>query len=152
MSKPPLRPPEPSRAAQTALRLAVVRFKQQERRRGFPPVVHVGIPGGREVDFVDLPQRGLDHALRTEVIAELVSRARTFVNWPIIWLTRPGSLDEHDADLAWFAPAQAAYGEAGVPLAMVVVTRAGWRNVSDGTRVEWSRLRSRSGSLAQRST
>jgi hypothetical protein len=139
------RPPgvQISRAAHDALRLAVARFRASEPRRSFPAVLHVGHPGGANADFVDLPERRLDHALRTEVTAALLSRALVNMVRPVAWLTRPGELGAEDADLRWYAAARAAYGEAGVPLAMVVVTRSGWYDPCTGARREWKRLRVR---------
>ena len=65
-----------SPAAQAALRLTVARFRACEPRHTFPPVVHVGLPGGANAEFVDLREHRLDHALRTEVTAALLSRAQ----------------------------------------------------------------------------
>jgi hypothetical protein len=130
-----------SPAAYDALRLAVVQFKATERRRVFDPVLHAGRPGGRNVDFVD--EGGLDQALRTDVCAALLSRARLFMERPVLWLTRPGLPVLHDLDQQWFAAARAAYGEASLPLAIVIVTRAGWYNPRTGERREWKRLRQR---------
>jgi len=133
-----------SRAADAALRLAVLRFRATERRRSFSPVVHVGRPGGSNADFVDLPEHRLDHALRTEVVAALLSRAQAVMRQPVLWLTRPGLLQVEDVDLRWYAAARAAYGEARVPLALVVVTRTGWYDPRSEARREWRRLRVRS--------
>ena len=66
-----------SPATQAALRLTVARFRAREPRRTFPPVVHVGLPAGANAEFVDLREHRLDHALRTEVTAALLSRAQT---------------------------------------------------------------------------
>lgn len=133
-----------SRAAHEALRLAVARFRASEPRRSFPPVVHVGRPGGAEVDFVDLPDHRLDHTLRTEVTAALLSCAQAGMRRPVVWLTRVGVLGAEDVDLQWYAAARAAYGEAGVRLGMVVVTKTGWYDPRTGARREWRRLRIRS--------
>ena len=65
-----------SPAAQAALRLTVARFRACEPRHTFPPVVHVGLPGGANAEFVDLREHRLDHTLRTEVTAALLSRAQ----------------------------------------------------------------------------
>ncbi len=134
---------ELSCAAHDALRLAVARFRASEPRRTFPPVVHVGRPGGGHVEFVDLTEHRLDHALRTEVTAALLSRAQTGMRRPVLWLTRAGMLGTEDLDLRWYAAARAAYGEAGVPLAMVVVTKSGWYDPRTDARREWKRLRIR---------
>jgi hypothetical protein len=132
-----------SQAAHDALRLAVARFRASEPRRRFPPVIHVGQPGGANADFVDLPERRLDHSLRVEVTAALLSRAQVGMKCPVAWLTRSGELGTEDCDLRWYAAARAAYGEAGETLAMVVVTRTGWYDPRSGTRREWKRLRLR---------
>ena len=141
-----------SPAAQAALRLTVARFRAREPRHTFPPVVHVGLPGGANAEFADLREHRLDHTLRTEVAAALLSRAQIglprsmagSVTSPMTWLTRPGALDPEDVDLRWYAAARAAYGEAGVPLRMVVITKAGWYDPRTGARREWKRLRIRS--------
>jgi hypothetical protein len=133
-----------SPAAQAALRLTVARFRTGEPRHSFPPVVHVGLPGGASAEFVDLREHRLDHTLRTEVTAALLSRAQIGIRNPTTWLTRTGVLDPEDVDLRWYAAARAAYGESGVPLAMVVVTKSGWYDPRTGARREWKRLRIRS--------
>lgn len=132
--------PEPPPAA---MRAAVLAFKASEPRRIFPPVIHVGTPGGRAATFAERSADGLDHGLRTEVIAALLSRALVNDRQPVTWLTRPGGVETHDADLAWLAAARSAYGEAGVPLAMAVVTRDGWRDPRTGHGATWKRLRDR---------
>lgn len=132
--------PEPPYAT---MRAAVLAFKAAEPRRIFPPVVHVGTPGGRAASFVELPVDRLDHGLRTEVMAALLSRALVHDPEPVTWVTRPGGVEIHDADLAWLAAARAAYGEAGVALAMAVVTRDGWRDPRTGRGATWKRLRDR---------
>jgi hypothetical protein len=133
-----------SLAAQAALRLAVARFRAREPRHTFPPIVHVGLPGGANAEFVELREHRLDHALRTEVTAALLSRAQSGLAGSMAWLTRAGALDPEDVDLRWYAAARAAYGEAGVPLRMVVVTKTGWYDPRTGARREWKRLRIRS--------
>lgn len=139
------RPGEPKLTlpVHAALRLAVARFRQGEPRRAFPPVVHVGFPGGPDVEFVETAGQTLDQALRAEVVAALLSRAQNGAARPVVWLTRAGQLGVEDVDLRWYAAASAAFGEAGVPLAMVVVTRSGWRDLLTGTGREWKRLRIR---------
>ena len=136
-----------AKAAQAALRLTVARFRASEPRHTFPPVIHVGLLGGAHADFVVLREHRLDHALRTEVAAALLSRAQTGtrrpVACPLTWLTRSGALDPEDVDLRWYAAARAAYAEAGVGLGMVVVTKSGWYDPRTGARREWKRLRIR---------
>ncbi len=124
------------------LRLAVARFGRGESRRRFPPVVRVGRPGRVEVHFTDTPDAGLDHALRTEVVAALLGRVPREPA-PLVWVTRPGRLDVEDVDLGWYAAARAACAEAGLPLWVGVVTRSGWRHLESGSGREWRRLRAR---------
>ena len=88
-----LRPPDNvSMAARKALRAAVLVHRARESRRVFPPVVHVGVPGGVCADFVVEPDETLDHALRVEVVAALLSRMQARMSRPVVWLTRPGLL------------------------------------------------------------
>lgn len=132
------------RAVHDTLREAVAELRRSDRRRSFPPVLHVGHPGRVDADFVDLPAHRLDHDLRAEVVAALLSRCRPVLSRPVTWLTRPGSPVTEDVDLAWYAAARAAYGEAGVALMMVVVTPDGWYDPRTDTRRQWKRLRIRS--------
>ena len=129
--------------AASSLRLAVWQLRRDEVRRRFPPRLHVGVPGGQAVAFDDLAADRLDAALRTEIAAALVSRARELTDRPTAWLTREGELSSHDADLAWLAAVDAAAGEAGLLVPMVVVTRRGWYDPRTLTRREWKRLRVR---------
>ena len=62
----------------------------------------------------------------------------------LVWLARPGDLDWQDADADWLSAARAAFGEAGVALRFVVVTRDGWVDPRSGGGVAWRRLRDRS--------
>ena len=132
------------------LRRAVLQLVEVERRRRFAPVLHVGVPAGRQARFAADPtdEDLMDHALRADVVAALVRRAggpgdpRTT---PLVWLARGGDLDDPaDADADWLAAALTAYAEAGLALTMVVVTRQGWRDPRSGTTRRWRRLRDRS--------
>lgn len=125
------------------LRAAILAFKASERRRRFPPVVHVGVPGSEHESFCEHPVGILDHALRTEIITALVGRF-DLAEPPVTWVTRPGGLDLHESDQLWLAAALAAYAEESLPLTMVVITRTGWYDPRSGTRRTWVRLRPRS--------
>lgn len=126
-----------------ALRAAVLSFKAGERRRVFAPVLRVGEPGGPSVGHGVRADEVLDHALRTDVVAALLLRARPLASPPVVWLTRPGEPAWHDVDAVWLPAAEAAYAEAGVPLTFVVVTRQGWYDPRSGLTRRWRRLRDR---------
>ncbi len=129
------------------LRRAVLDLVTAEPRRSFPPVVHVGWPGATQVVFPARPDSEVevDHALRCDVMAALLARARRESSTPgavpMVWLTRPGELVLGDVDSEWLAAARAAAAEAGVELTLVVVTRGGWIDPRSGVRREWKRLR-----------
>ena len=132
------------RALHVVLRRAVLDHAVTERRRTYPPLVHVGRPGGAEEVFAVRPDdETLDHALRCDVVAALVRRSRRSGSVPMVWLTRPGELDLQDVDVQWMAAARAASAEAGIGLTLVVVTRRGWSDPRSGVRHEWKRLRQR---------
>lgn len=123
------------------LRQAVLDHATSERRRVFLPLVHVGVPGGVEAVFAVRPDEPTDHALRCDVVAAMVRRARRPGPVPMVWLSRAGELETQDVDAAWLASARAAYGELGLPLLMVVVNRRGWRDPRSGAGRTWRRLR-----------
>ena len=132
------------RALATLLRRAALDHVRSERRRGFPPVLHVGFPGGVEEVFALRVDEPRDHAVRADVVAAMLQRVRrTGGGDPLVWLTRAGPLDLQDVDAAWLAAAPTAASEAGVALTMVVVTRRGWCDPRSGARREWKRLRDR---------
>jgi hypothetical protein len=132
------------RAAALVLRRAVLDHVRVERRRWFPALLHVGAPGGAEEVFVADPDDPLDHALRADVVAALLQRARRRGGAvPMLWLTRPGPLDLQDVDAAWLSSARTATAEAGIGLTLVVITRRGWVDPRSGVRREWKRLRQR---------
>ncbi len=138
---------EPTRSpalAPRSLRLAVADLRSAHPRRRFPTFVHAGQLGERAVEFRVPADLSLDHGLRTEVVAALLSRALLLTDQPALWLTRSGELDAEDVDLDWYAAARAAYGEADVSLAMVVITKRGWRDPASGVGRAWKRLRLRS--------
>ena len=132
-----------SRATATVLRRAVLDHTVSERRRSFPALLHVGVPGGVEEVAAAAADDSLDQALRTDVVAALLHRTRRPGFVPLVWLTRPGPLDLQDVDAHWLAAARSASAEAGIGLTLVVVTRRGWSDPRSGVRREWKRLRSR---------
>lgn len=128
------------------LRRAVFDHALSEPRRVFPPLLHVGRPGGTEAVFALGADDPADHALRTDVVAALLRRTRSAdpgAPAPLVWLTRTGPLDLQDVDAAWLAAARAASAEAGLPLTLVVVTRTGWRDPRSGMGRRWKRVRAR---------
>jgi hypothetical protein len=131
-------------ALHLVLRRAVLDLVEGERRRQFPPVLHVGRPGGPEATFEPDPDEAADQALRVDVVEALVRRMRRGPEPPLVWLTRPGALEIQDVDLHWLAAAAAASAELGVALRMVVVNRRSWRDPRTGVGREWQRLRPRS--------
>jgi hypothetical protein len=134
-------PVDPTLAA--ALRRAVVEHVRIERRRTFPALVHVGVPGGTEEVFAVVPEEPLDHALRADVVAALLQRSRRGSAVPLVWLTRPGALELQDVDADWLSAARSAASEARVVLTLVVVTRSGWMDPRSGAQRVWKRLRVR---------
>lgn len=124
------------------LRATVLAHATEEPRRRYPPVLHVGLPGGETRHFEIDPDDVLDQALRVEVVEAMCrsSLAREVV--PLVWLTRPE--DQHDEqDSAWVAAVNAAAAELGVRLELVVVTRRAWRDPRTGAGRSWVRLRER---------
>jgi hypothetical protein len=125
------------------LRRAVLEHAVAEHRQAHLPLVHVGLPGGREAVHPVRPDEPADHALRADVVAALVRRAG-LAGTPLVWLTRPGELVLQDVDADWLAGAAQAFGEAGLRLVYVVVNRHGWRDPRSGLEARWVRLRPRS--------
>jgi hypothetical protein len=141
---------EPLTGADLALmRRLVLEHKTAERRHRFPAVLHLGSPGrpeaGRIVEDPADGSAGLDHALRCDVLEAMLKRAGNSArDRPLMtWLTRPGSLDPQDIDLAWLRAVTAVNGETDRALAYVVVTRDGWRDPRSGAGRTWQRLRQR---------
>lgn len=125
-----------------ALRQAVLDHAVAERRRSHLPILHVGLPGSREVVHPIRRDEPTDHALRADVVAAMVRR--TMAAGPVlVWLTRPGELVDEDVDLTWLAGARQAFGEAERPLVFVVVNRHGWRDPRSGLAASWVRMRRR---------
>ncbi len=138
-----------TRTQHTALRAAVLSFKETSPRGRAPTSLHVGIPDKIFASHVVLPRQGLDQALRTDIAAALLQRTTLQSSRRWGWLTRLGSLALHDADVVWSAAWYAACAEADLDLPFVVVTRTGWRDPRTGVQREWSRLRRRSRPLPQ---
>lgn len=136
---PPTADPVPEEWARL-LRSAALALVVSERRRAFPPLLHVGSP-----DRPPLPHAaqgpGWDHGLRCDLLGALLEAALPQSALPLVWLTRTGPLTTQDVDLAWVAAARAASGERGLPWTMVTVTREGWRDHRTGTTRCWRRLR-----------
>ena len=123
------------------LRRAVREHAAGERRRGgYPPVLHVGAPGGRTASLDLASAEPTDPGLRTDLVAALRVRAGAGPDH-LVWLTRPGDLALQDVDARWLAGARAAYDEAQAPLRFVVVTRRGWRDPRSGVGRTWARVR-----------
>ncbi len=146
---------EPLSGADLALlRRLVLEHKAVERRHRFPAVLHLGGPGrpeaGRVVeDHEAPPEDRLDHALRCDILEALLKddeRRAAHRGGPralMTWLTRPGSLDVQDVDLAWLRAVTAVNGESERSLPFLVVTREGWRDPQSGVGRTWQRLRGR---------
>ena len=129
----------------TVLRRAVVDHATAERRRVYPPLLHVGWPGVRGEVFAAEPGDRFDPALRSDVVAALLRSARlrppTAGAVPMLWLTRSGTLEVGDLDRAWLNAGLRASAEAGLGLTFVVVTKHGWRDPRTGSHREWRRVR-----------
>ena len=124
------------------LRRAVLDHAATERRRDFPPTVHVGVPGlvRARLEPADQP---IDHALRADALEAMVRRTRRPGPAPLVWLTRPGVEVTADVDLLWLAAARTAAAELACSLPMVVVTRRSWHDPGTGVHRTWVRLRDR---------
>ena len=121
------------------LRRAVLDHCTSEPRRVHPALVHVGVPGAAEAVLADVER--IDHGLRCDLVAAMLSSTSRGSTTPLVWLTRTGALDVQDVDMQWLASARAAYAEAGQPLVMVVVNRRGWRDPRSGESRQWVKLR-----------
>lgn len=129
-------------ASRAALRRAVFGLRSGERRRVFPPRVHVGDPDGHYATYVDSCDP-LDHTLRSDVVAALL-RCHPEEQRAALWLTRPGHPVPHDVDLVWMPAAAAAFAEAGEdPAWVAVVTKNGWYEPFGERAAGWRRLRLR---------
>lgn len=139
---PPLHHPLPS-DMDAALRQAVLQLRSCERRRVFDPVLHVGWPCGPQTSYASGSREALDHALRADLVATMLRWVDRPGAGPLVWVARTGELALHDVDAAWLAAAGQAFGEAGRPLTMVVVTRQGWWDPRSRAHRVWKRLRAR---------
>lgn len=131
--------PLPART-RALLRRAVLDHAASERRRRYPPVLRVGVPGAR-VASLEITAEPTDPGLRTDAVAALRVRAGGDPD-QVVWLSRPGALGLQDVDVAWLAATRAAYAEAGagVPV-FVVVNHRGWRDPCSGLGRTWARVR-----------
>jgi hypothetical protein len=127
----------------TLLRRAVLEHRVSERRRTFPPVLHVGVPGALELAVDHDAEGPMEHGLRADLVAACLRHTCVGEVVPLVWVTRTGDFVLEDSDAAWLSAARSAYAEAGVPLTMVVVTRRGWWDPRSGASREWTRLRRR---------
>lgn len=121
------------------LREAVLVHREQERRRRFPVRVHVGLPGQHTETWEDSPDD--DHGLRTDLVGAMLQRTRLLGRTRLVWLTRPGELQPHDADVRWAAAVRSAHAELDLPPRFAVVTRHGWYDPHTGEVRAWVRLR-----------
>lgn len=124
------------------LRREVGLLRQRETRRVFDLAVYVGTLGGPRDSFVvrarDLP--AVDQGLRADIVSQLLEQ--TAPELCTAWLVRPGTPEQHDADLHWLAAARAAFAMHVRPLeAFYAITRYGWRDVCTGRSRTWKRLR-----------
>jgi hypothetical protein len=122
------------------LRRVVLEHAAHERRRVYPPVLHVGVPGDRVTCLEVGTAEPTDPGLRTDVVAALRVHAGVRPD-QLVWLSRSGGLELQDVDARWLAATRAAYDEAGAPLAFVVVNRRGWRDPRSGLCQTWARVR-----------
>jgi len=124
------------------LRRAVVDLATAERRRRHPPVLHVGVPGGRTASLCLAGLGPTDPGLRVDLVAALRVRADADRDG-LVWLTRTGALNLQDVDARWLAAARSAFSEAERRLVYVVVSRHGWRDPRTGLTRTWARVRPR---------
>jgi hypothetical protein len=124
------------------LRAEVGLLRARETRRVFDTTIYVGTLGGERDSFVararDVP--AIDEAVRVEVVSALLER--TPDDYRTTWLTRVGTPDPYEQDLAWQRAARTAFAMHGRPLeGCFAVTRYGWRDVLTGESRRWKRLR-----------
>jgi hypothetical protein len=131
-----------------ALRREVGLLRRDERRRQFPLGVHVGRPGGpRTSARVPWPVPDLyDAGLRLDLLDALLSNLEDGIEDSTagfsIWLTRPGTTEQHDLDITWWSSASHACSARGLaPSGFFVVTRYGWLDLDSGASRTWKRLR-----------
>ena len=126
-------------ALRILLRRAVLHHATGESRRHYPPVLHVGVPGGSEASFPARDDDPVDHALRVDIVEAMVRRVGRQVAPPLVWLTRPGPLRSEDTDLAWLAATRSAALELGDALHYVLVNRQAWLDPVSGVGRAWQR-------------
>lgn len=133
-----------ARGLYVRLRRAVLDHARSERRRVFPPVLHVGSPGLTVSRFRIEPDEPTDHALRADIVSAMLRLASCRGDTPLVWLSRPGAPSEtRDVDLEWLAATRSAGGELGRHLPFVVINRRAWRDPRTGVGRVWQRLRDR---------
>lgn len=129
------------RTVQRLLRRAVVDHALGERRRVYPPVLHVGVPGVGSRRFeIGAP---LDHALCTDIVEAMLRPAIERQVVPLLWLTRRGDLTPQDVDRTWSAAVHAAGRELRLAVGLVIVTRRSWHDPRTGVHRTWRRIRER---------
>ncbi|HEX5862428.1 MAG TPA: hypothetical protein VFY58_11325, partial [Nocardioides sp.] len=133
--------PAPTPEIHRLLRRSVLEHRLAERRKAFPPVLHVGVPGELELVVDHRLARPIEHGLRADLVAACLHHTRGGSVEPLVWLTRTGDFVLEDPDAAWLSAARSAYAEVGIDLTMVVVTRRGWWDPRSGASREWTRLR-----------
>ena len=126
----------------TRLRAEVGLLRARESRRVFDTTVYVGTLGGDRDSFVvrarDVP--AIDGAVRIDVVSALVER--TADDHRSLWLTRVGTPDPYEQDLAWQRAARAGFAMHGRTLeGCFAITRYGWRDLLTGESRAWKRLR-----------
>ncbi len=131
--------PDPLRRV---LRRAVRELAGRERRRRFPPRLHIGVPGGSTRTF-EPRDDPLDRALRIDVVEAMVrsgiNHLGTVPGPRLIWLTRPGPLRLEDVDLEWLSATRAACGELEIAAHFLVVCRQAWVDPASGVGRAWRR-------------
>lgn len=111
------------------------------RRRWVPPDVHVGVPGGVRVTVAGVGLAGRDVGWRADLLERAIDGVELV---PRAWITRCGTLEPTDDDLAWCAGARLAFARHGLELpAFHVLTRYGWRDLLGAEVVTFHRVRRR---------
>lgn len=128
------------RLTHQVLRAAVLELREAESRRRFPMALHAGLPG-TAVSLEPAHLRRADVGLARELTLILLERAGRAHERPFCWLTRPGALTVHDADLFWDAAVRWAAQALSSSVSLVVVTREGWFCPTTGATRSWRRLR-----------
>lgn len=110
-------------------------------RRALPTTVHIGMPGGVALALA-APDR-VEAGLRTDLLVQALASLDE-LEACCVWLTRRGSLECTDDDLAWLAAARRACAIHEIALSgYFVLTRVGWRELLGDTQIEWYRVRPR---------